>query len=81
MHVTNWGKYYPQNFGGMDSLYKSHIFLPDDEFLHYSMPEVFNETGHGFIDRTVYTYTEYYIGTEGSLSTVVASSVKILFIS
>ena len=81
MHVTNWGKYYPQNFGGMDSLYKSHIFLPDDEFLHYSMPEVFNETGHGFIDRTVHTYNEYYSGTEGSPSPMVASSVKILFIS
>ena len=81
MHVTNWRKYYPQNFGGMDSLYKSHIFLTDDEFLPYSMPEVFNETGHGFIDRTVHKYTDYYSGTEGSPSTMVASSVKILFIS
>ena len=55
MHVTNWGKYYPQNFGGMDSLYKSHIFLTDDEFLPYSMPEVFNETGHGFIaERSIH---------------------------
>ena len=35
---------------------------------------------HGFIDKTVHKYTEYYNGTEGSPSTMVVSSVKILFI-
>ena len=57
MHVVNWLKYYPQNFCAVGSFYGSNIFMlkfkHDDGFSPYSMPEVFNKTGHGLTDIVI----------------------------
>ena len=57
MHDTILLKRYPQNFVTWVVFVKATFSClnrkPDDEFLLYNMPELFNKTGHGFTDIVI----------------------------